>query len=982
MRRPLLFVLAMLCALYSFSQSKTVTGTVTDSRDGQPLAGVTVTVKGTSNSTTSQPDGSFSISAPANATTLVFSSVGYQALEAPIGTGVVNVQLNIGQNTLSEVVITGYAVQNKRQVAGSISRIKADEIKLQPIGSFDKALQGKIPGLLSQSMSGQPGAPATVTIRGKGSINGSNTPLFIMDGVQINSADFATINPSDIETYTVLKDASSTAIYGSRGANGVIVITTRRGSAGKTKINYDFQYGYSELPKNRLALMDSKEKLDYELNYNRRGRGKNPFRWRPSQIDSLGRIDNNLDEILFRKGKTQQHTLSASGGNDKTRFFLSGSIFDQEGVVLATGLKRYTGRANVENSFGNFKVGLNATLGYSKFTNSRENDTYVGSPLNAINWFNPYVTLYDAEGEYQDDFLQGQPNPLRELLENKSVKDQVKGVGSAFIEFNVPWVKGLKARTLWGVDYADNDESNYLDRTTNAGQQANGANGQLQRKSEKNFRYTATTSLSYQREFGEHSLNAALYNEVIQQKTRVFGFTGYGIVGPFKNESGITPGTPTNGYIPDVEGDGETNGLLSYFVDATYGYRNRYFLSAGARRDGSSRFGADRKYANFGQVGFSWIVSDENFLQSTQGWLSELKYKISYGTVGNQFGIANFEARELLGPVSYNGVGGLTLNNLYKPDLRWEKKQMFNTGIEFTLFRGKVGGTFEFYSNVTKDLFLDRQLSRTSGYASINTNLGRLRNQGIEASINVDIVRSRYFSLTLSANHTYNKNKILDQAGQDENVTGLFINKVGERANSIYVVRYAGVDPANGNALYYQKADNKTTSTYDPDDNVIVGTIDPPHFGGFSTNVNYKGIELDVLFSYAFGNMVFNNDRTNVENPTYWFSRLADNVLREWRNPGDITDIPSSFSPYQVSTTRYVEKGDYLRLRNVTLSYNLPKTLLEKVKINNARVFVQGQNLHVWHSFQGYDPEVTTGNLLGAQYPQLKTIMFGLSVGL
>lgn len=981
MRKLLLIFLSMVCALFSFAQTRSVSGTVRDQKDGQPLAAATVTVKGTRISTTTRPDGSFTINAPENATTLVVSSVGYGAKEVAIAAGPISVELEQSQNTLSEVVITGYAVQNKRQVAGSVSRLKAEEISLQPVGSFDKALQGKIPGVLSVSSSGQPGAAATITIRGKGSINGSNTPLFIMDGVQISAQDFATINPSDIETYNVLKDASSTAIYGSRGANGVIVITTKRGAAGKTRINYDFQYGWSEMPKNKLDLMNTDQKLDYELNNNRPGRGKNPFRWTPEEIDSLRQIHTDLNEVLFRKGKTQQHQLSASGGNDRTRFYLSGSIFDQEGVVLTTGLKRYTGRANIENTFGDFKIGLNTQFGYSRLTNGRENDTYIGSPLNAINWFNPYMKLYDENGDYQQDFLQGQPNPLQELLENPRYTDQIKGVGSAYIEWNIPWVKGLKARTLWGADYSEKEEQRYLDRTTDQGGQSTGGNGELFRKTDRTFRYTGTTSLSYQTTFDDHELNVAVFNEIIQEKTKNFGFTGFGLTGPFKNEAGITPGTPDNNYIPEVEGNAESNGLLSYFIDATYGYKNRYFLNAGARRDGSSRFGSDNKYANFGQVGASWIVSDESFLQGAQNWLNELKYKISYGSVGNQFGIRNFDSRELFTAAVYNGQGGIALTNLYKPSLRWEKKVMFNTGIEFTLFRGRIGGTVEFYSNVTKDLFLDRQLSRTSGFEEITANLGRLRNQGIEASINVNIIRSKDFTWSVAMNHTFNKNKILDQAGQDENVDGLFINKVGQRANSLYVVPYIGVNPDNGMAQY-RKLDGTITETYDPSDNVIAGTIDPPHWGGISTNLNYKGIELDVLFSYAFGNVIYNNDRTNVENPTYWYSRLATSALREWQKPGDITDVPSAFSVYQTSTTRYVEDADFLRLRNVTLSYNLPKSLLSRINVNSARVFVQGQNLHVWHNFQGYDPEVSSGNLLGAQYPQLKTIMFGLSVGL
>ena len=977
--KRLLFLIAMSVVCISFAQAQEVTGRVTDSRDGTPLSNVSVSVKGTNVGTTTNADGRFSIRA-SNGVTLVFSSVGFTEQEIQVTGTDMNVSLEFAQRNLQEVIVTGYGSRSRRQMAGSVAKIGGEEVKLQPVGSFDKLLQGKVPGLLSQSQSGQPGRPADVTIRGKGSINGSNAPLYIIDGVQVTSADFATLNPADIESYSILKDASSTSIYGSRGANGVIVITTKRGVAGKTRVNYDFQYGWSALPKNKLRLMNSPEKLDYEVNYDRPD-GMNPFGWTPAEIDSLKQIDNMLDEIIFKKGKTKQHQLSVSGGNDKTRFYISGSLFDQEGVVISTGLKRYTGRVNIENTFGDFKVGLNATFGYSKFIGTRENDQYIGSPLNSINWFNPYITLYDADGNYQDDFLQGQPNPLRELLENFGDGDQMKGVGSAYIEWKIPWVRGLRARTLWGGDLTEDETLGYLDRTTNSGGQSTGGQGQLARAYARTFRYTGTTSLNYQKNFGEHDINVSIFNEIIQSKSEGFNFTGFGLVGPFRNEAGITPGTPTNGYIPTVAGTATENGLLSWFADGTYGFRKKYYLSAGFRRDGSSRFGSDNKYANFYNVGASWIISEEDFFKTQTRWLDELKLRVSYGTVGNQLGIGNYASRELLNATVYNGIGGLLLGQLPNSQLKWETKQMFNVGIDFRVWNNRVMGALEYYNNKTVDLFLDRQLSRTSGFASLTTNLGKLQNQGFEVSLSADIIRGKDFNWSVNANYTYNKNKILDQAGQDENVNGLFINKVGEKANSLYVVRYAGVDPANGDALYFKK-DGTTTNIYDPSDAVIVGTIDPPQFGGFGTDFNWKGIGLNALFTYTMGGVIYNNDRFNVEFPGYWFSRVSSALLTEWQKPGDITNIPSPFNDFHGETTRFVEKSDHLRLRNVTLSYTLPQTVLQRMKITSLRLYVQGQNLKVWHNFQGWDPEITTGILSGAQYPQLKTITFGLNLGL
>jgi TonB-linked SusC/RagA family outer membrane protein len=978
MKRSLLFsLLAIMVSSLSWAQQD-VTGRVTDARDNAPLSGVNVFIKDTRTGTTTNQDGRFRISAPANAI-LVFTFTGFADKEVAARSTSLDVRLQIAEKNLQEVIVTGYSLQNKRQSAGSVAKVSGDDVKMQPIGSFDKALQGKVPGLLSQSSTGQPGAPAEVTIRGKGSINGTNTPLYIIDGIQVNAADFLTINPGDIESYTVLKDASSTSIYGSRGANGVIVITTKKGRPGQTQVNYDFQYGYSELPKNRLELMSSKEKLQYEF-YDRPTDGINPFGWTDAEVDSLGKIKSTIERDLFRKGITQQHQISVSGGNDKTRFYISGSLFDQQGIVKSTGLKRYTGRVNVENTFSYFKVGINATLGYSRVQSTNEGDTYVGSPLNAIRWFNPYLNLYDANGNYQDDYLQKQPNPLRELLENNGHSDQLKGVGNVYAEFNMPWVKGLKLKTLWGADYTSDEGFTYLDRTTDQGSQSTGGNGQVSRSYAKQFRYTGTTSLSFQRASGAHEITAALFNEIIESKSDGFGYSGYGLVGPFKNEAGITPGTPTNGYIPSVNGTATESGLVSYFADATYGYNRKYYLSAGARRDGSSRLTKEQRWANFGQVGVSWILSEENFLKGAKGWLSSLKLKASYGSVGSQ-GIGNFTSRELLSATVYNGVGGLLLTNLQR-SLTWERKLMFNTGLEFTLWNGRVGGIVEYYNNITKDLFLDRQLSRTSGFSSITNNLGKLQNQGIEVSLNVNLVKTQDFSWDVDGNFAYNKNKLLDQNGQDENISGFFINKVGQPINSLYLVRFAGVDPANGDALYYKKDGKTTTNVYDPADRALLGTTDPPYFGGFSNTFNFKGFELSTMFSYAFGQVLYNDDRVQVENPIYWYSNLSKSMLREWQHPGDITDVQSPFADFRQETSRFVEKGDYLRLRNIMVSYNLQKNLLDRLKIKSLRVFAQAQNFAVWHNFQSYDPEVTGGGLSGAQYPQLKTFTFGLNVGL
>jgi TonB-linked SusC/RagA family outer membrane protein len=971
------FLLLGLLCIMQFAMAQTqVTGRVTDAT-GNGIPGVTVAVKNTNSATVTGENGSFTISAPANSR-LVFTYVGYQTIERAVSGGTLNVTLTQSESGLTEVVVTGYKTSTKRDFVGSASTISANRIRTVPVGSFDQALQGQVPGILVQANSGQPGAAANVLIRGRGSVLGSNTPLYVLDGIQITAGDFATLNPADFESISVLKDASATSVYGSRGANGVIVITSKKGRVGAVRLNYDVQYGYSTQPSNKLNLMNSAEKLEYEL------ANGNPYEWEPADVEELKKIDTDWEDVFFTTGRTKQHILSASGGAGRTTYYLSGSLFDQTGTVRNTGLERYTGRFNIESGAGDFTFGLNSTFGYSDFTNTSEANTTISTPLNAVRWLNPYEKPYDDQGNYTA-ITSGQPHALQELLENNNLRQQYKGVGNIYLSYNAPFLKGLNFRTNWGGDFRTNETSAFIDPTTYSGRFSTGGRGSFGRGNDRFFRYTGTTSVSYATEVaGDHTLNVSLFNEVVKAKSRNFQFTGYGLGGPFENESGITPGTNTNGFIPNVGGGGSENALLSYFTDIRYGFRNRYFVNIGARRDGSSRFGADRQWANFGSVGASWIVSDEPFMAGLKNRVfNELKFKISYGSAGNQEGINAFESRELFSRAIYNGIAGLSQVQLENPSLQWERKTTFNTGIELSTLKGRLRAGAEFYNSITSDLFLNRQLSRTTGFGAQISNVGKLQNRGVEFSLDGDLVNTKNFSWRANVSLTYNQNRIKELLnGEQEIIGGITINRVGETMNSIYLVKYAGVNPANGNPQFYD-LDGKVTDTWSPDLRQIVGSMEAPFFGGFGTAVNFKGFELSAFFSFVKGNELYNNDRNNVENPSYLWDNLSRDLLNEWRTPGQITNIISPTANFdEVSeSTHFVESGDFLRFRNASISYTLPTKWTSVAKMRNARLFVQGQNLATWTDFLGYDPEVTGGILQGAQYPALRTITFGLNVG-
>jgi len=969
----------MLCILLftveSLLAQSIVTGKVLG-KDEAPVEGATVSVKNTNVSTVTSKDGSFTISASSNSK-LVITYVGYNRMEAAASSTPLDIHLTESQSSLLEVVVTGYRTASRRDLVGSASTIRAEKIRNVPLGSFDQALQGQVPGILVQAQSGQPGAAASVLIRGRGSILGSNTPLYVLDGIEITAGDFSTLNPSDFESMSVLKDASATSVYGSRGANGVIVITSKKGKSGAPRFTYDVQYGSSTQPENKLKVMNSGEKLDYEL------ANGNPFKWTTAQVDSLRKVDTDWEDVFFRTGRTKNHVLSASGGANKTVYYLSGSVFDQTGTVRNTGLKRYTGRANIETSAGGFNFGTNLSLGYSDFNNTSENNSGISTPLNAIRWLNPYETVYDKNGNFSS-IVSGQPNGMQELLLNSNLRQQYKGVGNFFISYNAPFLKGLSFRTNWGGDLRINETTVYTDAATATGRGATGGRGSFGHASDRVFRYTGTTSATYSTEFGsDHTLSVAVFNEIVKNKGRAFAFTGYGLGGAFQNESGITPGNATNGFIPAVSGGGGENALLSYFTDIHYGFKNRYFLNVGARRDGSSKFGANKRYANFSSVGASWIVSDENFMAGLRNYFfNELKFKVSYGSSGNQAGIGDFQSRELYGRSVYGGVSGLVQTQLANPELQWERKTTFNTGIELSLFNSRLRVVAEYYNTLTSDLFLNKQLSRTTGYSSLTSNIGELQNRGYELSLDGDLINTKNFTWKANISFTRNQNKIKKLVGdQKEIISGLVINRVGESINSLYVVRYTGVNPANGNPIFLD-LNGKETETYSSANRVLVGSYESPYFGGFGSSLNYKGFEVSAFFSFVKGNKIFNNDRTNIENPQYLTDNLSKDLITEWRKAGDITQIPSPTATFRSGTTHFVEDGDFLRLRNASVSYSLPKQLIGAIKLSSVRFFAQGQNLVTWTDFRGFDPEINSGSLTGAQYPALRTITFGLNVGL
>jgi TonB-dependent starch-binding outer membrane protein SusC len=986
----LLLSFVLFCTANITAQNS-ISGKVQD-KDGNPLVGATV--KSKTDATKTNESGSFSVKAKLGETLFV-SYVG-MALTTVKASEAILVVMDATSKSETEVIVTGYSTKSKRANTGSASTVSIDDVRSQPIASFDQLLQGQAPGLNVKSGSGQPGRSADIVIRGKGSINGSTSPLYIVDGIEVRGGDFSTMNQADFESVTILKDAASTSVYGSRAANGVIVITTKKGKSGKLKFSYDVQYGNSQLPKNQLKLMNTQEKVDFEMNPDL---GNNPYGWSTADADSLRKINTNWDDYVFQKGKTISHQLSASGGSEKTTFYTSLGYFDQQGVVIETGLKRYTGRINIAHKENNVKVGANLSGGWSNFTGTNEGNQSIASALNTVIWALPYETPKAADGSYTNSLqFPFWINPVEELKENKNSNWQLKGTGNVYLEYNLPWIKKLTYRINAGGDYSQAEvfaiRKNGTQRANLAAPDSTRLNGQLSRSLDRRFRYTITNSLTYKTYLDKkenHNLTTSIYSEFLKSQGRNFGYTGFGLLQPFDNEASITDGTSTNNFIPTVNGGfPENSALLSYFATADYSFKNKYFLTLTGRTDGSSRLKKSNRWAQYGSVGAAWMISDEAFFKVNV--INSLKLRVSYGTVGNQSGIGDFPYLRQYANRSYGGASTLSFSRFGNDDLTWEKRRTVNIGIDYALLKSRIRGTIEVYNSLTKGLYFSPFLPSTSGgNGTLLGNNGSMENKGIELSLGVKIVDGKNFKWSIDANYAYNKNTIKSLPnGQDFQLYNSFqALKVGKPFNTFYLVEYLGVNPANGSSQFRDINTKGTTEIFNPTNNQFLGTSDAPHNGGFTNTLAYGGLELSAFFVFSAGNYIYNNARLNVENSGYVSSGFSRNALNAWTTPGQITDFPKLTESTESNSTRFLEKGDFWRLRNVMLSYTLPQKVLNKIKIQGLRVFVQGQNLYTKFTFQGWDPEVSSINdadpggsasVSGAQYPALKTITAGINI--
>ncbi len=993
MKRTLLFLSCILFAGSLFAQ-RTITGMVTDDK-GTPLVNVSVTVKGTTAGTTTKADGSYSLTVPSGAKTLVFTSVDMAPQEVNITSNNISVAMTQQGKSLDEVVVVAYGTQSKKKVTGAISKVDGADLENKPFASVDQMLQGKVPGLLSTSPTGQPGGIQQVRIRGIGSITAGAAPLYVVDGVPINTGDFsrlnatsnalAGINPNDIESISVLKDAASASIYGSRAANGVVLINTKKGRAGKTKIRLDSEFGFGST----AFFNDQARPLNRDEYFSLTREGLVNTGSSQSVIDatlnSLG-FTNTFDEdwvgLVTRKGMTRNATASISGGDAKTNFYMSAGYFDQEAVVIGSDFKRYSTTFNIKHkATQKLTVGFNATGSYIK-QNSPSSSSAFRNPVIDAYLLRPSQNAYNADGtvNFSTTTFNQLYNPLAIAQYDRILLNNVKVLANLFAEYQI--YKDLKFTTKVGIDFINIEEERY-DNPFFGDSRTVG--GRVYNYDTRVANVLSSNLLNYRHDFlagRELSLDFSVGYEA--QKSKQYNITTRGEGVPATTSIPLpVPSSPSvaNGAKTDYS-------FISYLSMMQLSYKSKYSLTGSLRRDGSSRFGSNNKYGTFWSVGAAWNVEQEKFMENIRV-INSLKIRGSYGSNGNaEIGNYTWQGTYIFN-ANYNQQPGSAPNAVDNPDLTWEVNKPLNIGIDISVLKNRISLNADYYIRKTENLLLNDPLSRTSGFNSVQANVGSMENKGWEFQLNATPVRLKDFTWDISFNIALNKNKITSLRNNADILALPFVRRVGVDYQSIYTRLWAGVDPANGNPLWYVDATkSQTTSNVTQVQRGIIGSASPKGFGSFSTTVSYKGFSLDAQFNYQYGNMVY--DQWGFLSWSDGFNPSLNKIRKQlgrWQKPGDVTDIPKYVYGGAMSSnaesSRWYYKGDYVRLRDVTLSYALAKRITDAAKLESVRVYVRGSNLwtKAFDKNITFDPEQPINGANDLQVLIQRTVSFGLSIG-
>ena len=1004
LRRSLFLLLWGGATATSYAQSDpaaVVRGTVTDAASHTPLPGVTVLAKGSTVGTTTDANGQFSLPvAPGSA--LVFSYVGYAAKEVSAASGPLTVDLAPDLQELSEVVVTGYSEQNRKTLTSAISSVKGDQLKNIPAASPDQLLQGKVPGVQVSANSGVPGGGIFIRIRGSNSVNASNDPLYVVDGVfinntnliatglgnQVSSNPLADLNPSDIERMEILKDANATAIYGSRGANGVVLITTKRGKAGdKTRITFNTYHALSEAPKKfKLASGPELGVLENERFLNDGGNpALLPYRSVAAGGRGLPGEQATYDRLsdVFRTAQTHSYELSAAGGSAKTQFYIGAGYFTQESVAKPSAFDRFSLRVNLDNSVTDkLRIGTSTALSRTH-RNVSSNDNNPVGVINSALFTRDNLPIYNPDGSYAKYGSFDNALALINNLNNDAVGTRVISNVYGTYQFS----KNLTFRSSWSIDFNDMYENNFNNTLILAGQPRGTASSFLSR----DITLLNEQTLNYSVNFGENHSLQALVGNTLQRNT-------------FQRTSLAGQQFPGNDLTTIASAATQTGsslrsqaGLVSFFGKATYSYKERYTADVSVRADASSRFGRDNRWGYFPAVGLGWRLGEENFIKDL-GLFQELKLRASLGKTGNQAGISDFAARGLVqGGANYLDLPGTAPLQLANPALSWESTRQWNVGLDAAVLKNRLLLELNYYDKYTSGVLLNVPVPRKTGFSSLVENYGAVSNKGFEIQATANWLPKGAVQWSTTVNVARNVNKIEKLAAPI--TTGsrdIFRLEEGASLYSFWLYHQTRVNPETGDAEYEDvNGDGRLTVA----DRKLVGNAWPNYFGGVTNSVSYKGLDFGFTLNFEQGAKIMNMNRFFlVHGGTQSNIGYLSEQLERWQRPGDVTNIPrlttnASSNNYggvvQNLSDRYLEDGSFVRLRTLTLGYTLPAAAIAKARLNSVRVYVQAANLFTLTPYSGLDPEVNsqsgvsnTKNFDWATVPQPRTLQVGLTVGL
>lgn len=971
-------------------QDQKLKGQVIDATTGEPVIGVNVLVKGTTNGTITDIDGKYELNAPAGAI-LQISFIGYKTVEIAATTSEQTIKLHEDTETLDEVVVVGYGVQKKESLTGAMSTLKENRLKDVTTPTVENMLNGKVSGVYVAPGSGQPGSNGAVQIRGRATLSGSTSPLWVIDGVIVGE-DPGVLNPSDIENMTILKDAASTAIYGSQGANGVIIVTTKMGKSEKMKINASVKLGVSTMTNGKMEVMNGAELYDYYASFPNQEDIKFS-RWNPE----LRNANFDWGELASQAGFTQDYNISLSGGNEKMSSYFSLGYYSEEGTVKGYKYDRYSFRYR-----SNYKPFSWLTI-KPNISGSMKNTDDSQYDYTAKYTMFPWDSPYDEDGNLVPDRYSGwvdssDLNYLNSISYGNHTTRKTYEFSGNF-DFDIKITDWLTFTSVNNYRWTGYFQSTYTDPRTDS---ASGVQGRVEEEQTNNIQRYTNQYLTFNKMFGKHSVQALLAYEFMDTSAKVINAKGTGIVSGFE----VLDATAT----PEEVGGNLTEwAKQSVFAKANYTYDNRYLAEVSLRRDGASNFGDDKKYGNFFSISAGWNINREKWFKSD--WVDVLKLRASYGSVGNipyskypQYGLYSVSS-------NYNGIPAILISQVGNKDLTWEQTYTAGVGIDANFFNNRLRFVFDYYNKYTSNILYQVPVSGLTGITSRWQNVGEMRNSGIEITIGGDIIRTKDWLWSLDLNMGYNKNKleklygdnpnmmIIGGGGNDTSIAGAAekVLKVGYSTDRYYLREWAGVDPKNGAPLWYKNdGSGETTSNYSEAKQVMTEATSPKLFGGFNTSLTWKNIDLNASFGFSLGGKIYNYSRQEYDSDGAYTDRnqmkLIDGWSR-WEKEGDIATHPAASygnkSNSNKASTRYLEDGDYLKLRSLSIGYNLD---LSKYYIQNMRIYFTAENVFTLTGFSGIDPEVpayydeTTGTYksigtAGANlYPSTRKFMFGINL--